>query len=114
MISRRLHKHPQQSGQAIVLIALGMIGLLAFAILAIDGGKYYDQRRTAQTAADSASLAGLYQYEHGGSANKDSDVLTAINIAAEKNGIPDPDSSPSDATNANVQAYWIASTGDYV
>src|SRR5437773_11782796 len=80
-----------RSGQAIVLIALGMIAFLSFAVLAIDGGKYYDQRRTAQNASDVASLAGLYKYEHGGTANKDSDVWAAVMTAAQKNGIPDSD-----------------------
>ena len=46
-----------ENGQAIVLIALSMIALLAFAGLAIDGGSVYSQRRHAQSAADSAALA---------------------------------------------------------
>src|SRR5215210_5473266 len=45
-------------GQAMVLIALCMLALVAFVGLAVDGGSLYLQRRTAQNAADGASLAG--------------------------------------------------------
>ncbi len=109
------HTRSSQSGQAIVLIALAMIVLLGFMVLAIDGGKYYDQRRIAQNASDAASLAGLYLYQHpGASGNKNNIVLAAINDAAEKNGVPDSNGSAGDATNSNVGAYWINSSGDYV
>src|SRR5512143_1756344 len=103
----RTGRRAGQSGQAIVLVALGMIGLLAFLVLAIDGGKYYDQRRTAQTAADAASLAGLYQYQHPApsTTSQDKDILAKIVDAAGRNGIPD-------ATN-NVLAFWIQSDGQY-
>jgi hypothetical protein len=47
-----------ERGQAIVLIALALIGLIAFAGLAIDGGMVYSDRRHAQNASDAGSLAG--------------------------------------------------------
>ena len=47
----------QEKGQAIVLFALAAIGLIAFAALAIDGGRVFSDRRHAQNAADSAALA---------------------------------------------------------
>ncbi|MBI3760598.1 MAG: hypothetical protein HY260_01870 [Chloroflexi bacterium] len=46
-----------EQGQAIVLLALAMIGLLAFSGLALDGGRVYNERRRAQNAADNAALA---------------------------------------------------------
>jgi Flp pilus assembly protein TadG len=122
-----------QSGQAIVLIALAMVALIAIIILAIDGGRYFDQRRRAQNAADMASLSGLYQAQHGGTAangdNLASDyyVVAQINHTAESNAIPDTDTTldpdvstatgssyAGDASNGNVKAYWINSAGDYV
>src|SRR5258708_20891317 len=71
MVTRRkdIHsiRHHRQEGQAIVLIAFAMIGLLAFMVLAIDGSKYFDQHRVAQNAADAASLAGVYYaYKNSG------------------------------------------------
>ncbi|GAP15653.1 putative Flp pilus-assembly TadE/G-like [Longilinea arvoryzae] len=47
-----------QRGQIIVLFALVLVGLLAFAGLAIDGAMVYSDRRANQSAADSASMAG--------------------------------------------------------
>lgn len=47
-----------ESGQAIVLLALAIIVLLAFTALAIDGGMAFSDRRHAQNASDASSLAG--------------------------------------------------------
>src|SRR5258708_8938186 len=45
-------------GQIMVMFALALVGLLAMVALVIDGGYLYVQRRTAQSAADAAALAG--------------------------------------------------------
>ena len=47
-----------ERGQAMVLMVLGVVVLLGFTALAIDGGRLYSDRRHAQSGADSASLAG--------------------------------------------------------
>ena len=47
-----------QRGQVIILFVLALVGLLAFAGLAIDGAMVYSDRRVAQSSADSAALAG--------------------------------------------------------
>jgi len=47
-----------EKGQAIILIALAILGLLAFTALAIDTGNSFADRRHAQLAADNAALAG--------------------------------------------------------
>ncbi len=51
-------KNTHESGQAVVLLVLAVVGLVAFTALAIDGGMVYSDRRQAQSAADAASLAG--------------------------------------------------------
>ena len=56
-----------QSGQALVLLALAFIILLASAGLAIDGGMVYTERRRAQNAADAAAMAGAFTILNGGS-----------------------------------------------
>ncbi len=50
--------YSSERGQALVLIVLGIIGLLGFAALAIDGGRVYIDRRTMQNASDTGSMAG--------------------------------------------------------
>ena len=47
-----------EKGQSVVLLAVAFVVLLGFTALAIDGGMVYADRRFAQNAADTASLAG--------------------------------------------------------
>jgi hypothetical protein len=47
-----------QSGQTLIQVALALVALLAFLMLAIDGGYLYAQRRHMQNAADAGALAG--------------------------------------------------------
>jgi hypothetical protein len=50
-----------ESGQAIVLLVISLVVLLGFTALAVDGGMVYSDRRHAQNAADTSSLAGAGQ-----------------------------------------------------
>ncbi|MEW6569318.1 MAG: pilus assembly protein TadG-related protein [Chloroflexota bacterium] len=56
---------PTERGQAIVLLALGFVILLASTGLAIDGGMVYTERRRAQNAADAAAMAGALAILNG-------------------------------------------------
>ena len=47
-------------GAFVVLVAASMILLMGIAALALDGGRMYDERRSAQNAADHASLAAAW------------------------------------------------------
>ena len=49
----------KQSGQALVIIALVITGMLLLLGVLIDGGLDYYARRQGQNAADSAALAGV-------------------------------------------------------
>jgi len=51
-----------EQGQTIVLLALCIVVLLAFAAFAIDTGVLYTARTSAQTVADAAALAGVYTF----------------------------------------------------
>jgi hypothetical protein len=54
-----------ERGSSALLIAFGLVVLLGFAALAIDGGMLYVERRFAQSAADSASLTGALALTQG-------------------------------------------------
>jgi hypothetical protein len=54
-----------QKGQALILIALGIVGLVGITALAIDGGNAFSERRRAQNAADTAALAGALAKSQG-------------------------------------------------
>ncbi len=55
--------HTKEAGQAIVLVALMMTGLVAVVGLVTDGGLVFSQRRDLQNAADAAALAGAMQID---------------------------------------------------
>jgi Tfp pilus assembly protein PilX len=46
-----------QRGQALIIIALALVGIVGMVALVVDGGHVFLDRRTAQNAADSAALA---------------------------------------------------------
>ena len=50
-----------EQGQIIILIVVAIVLLVFVAALVIDGGNVYLNRRAAQTAADAAALAGVYE-----------------------------------------------------
>ena len=104
------HPHENEHGQAIVILALAMIVLLAFAALAIDGGNAYVNRRRAQNGADAGALAGAHELiiSRSGTATN---IRAAINKAAEDNGMPDSDGVPGNAVNTYVQAYYTDASG---
>ncbi|NOY99750.1 MAG: hypothetical protein GXP40_11205 [Chloroflexi bacterium] len=53
-----IHKRSSEKGQAIVVLALGLVAMLGFTALALDGGMVYSDRRQAQSVSDASSLAG--------------------------------------------------------
>src|SRR5690349_7692360 len=52
----RIRSH--RSGQAIVIMALAMVGICGMLALAIDAGRLYFQRRLMQDAVDAGAIAG--------------------------------------------------------
>ncbi|MEO0596455.1 MAG: Tad domain-containing protein, partial [Chloroflexota bacterium] len=70
----------KQNGQAIVLVAITMVVLLAFTGLAIDGGGMFLLYRDAQNATDAATLTAAYAL------CTDGDPVTAGLRSAEQNG----------------------------
>lgn len=70
-----------ETGQVLILLALGIVGLLGFTSLAIDGSMIYAERRHAQNAADTSAMAAALA-----KINADPDwVNVALGVAA-KNG----------------------------
>ena len=55
------HRH-RQRGQVLVLVALGMVALIAMVGLVLDGGATFGQRRSEQRAADLSALAGANDF----------------------------------------------------
>src|SRR5689334_8472384 len=75
-----MKKTPFERGQALILIALAIVGLVGIAGLVIDGGRGFMDRRRAQNAADSAALASAYARIKG------EDMVGAALSSAAENG----------------------------
>jgi Flp pilus assembly protein TadG len=66
-----------EKGQALIIIALAGVAIFAFAALAIDGSRLFENKRHAQNAADTAALAGALAH-----ARNNNVTTTALNRAA--------------------------------
>ena len=55
-------RNPTQRGQALILIALAIVGLVGFTALAIDGSIIFSNHRHSQNASDTAAYAGALSY----------------------------------------------------
>ena len=101
---RSRRRNERQRGQALVIFALSLVGLLAMAGLVLDGGGAFAQRRAGQDASDLAAVAGasaylntLAQGQPQGQA-----VSTAIERAREvaaDNGFDDADANVTVSVN---------------
>lgn len=69
-----------ERGQALIVIALALVGLVGMAGLVIDGGNAFQDRQKAQNAADTAALASAHARITGG------DPVGAALAAAAENG----------------------------
>ncbi len=97
----------EERGQAIVLVAFAIVVLLAFAGLAVDGGRAYTARRQTQNAADGGvvaatrKLAEMISGCETGSVENDNIVAQALVDMARHNGVDhfSPD--------ANIEAWYV-------
>jgi len=76
-------KFNSEKGQALILITFGMIALIGFTALAVDGGRAFEEKRHAQNAADTAALAGALAYQRNGN------ITTTAQERATSNGYDD-------------------------
>lgn len=105
-----------ERGQAMVLVVFAIVGMLAIAGLAIDGGRLHAQRRQTQNAADAAAIAGARELLQirvdacGGSmpsANTIDDAVAQaiVNFAGQNDVV-------QDGTTGNIEAWYVKAVGD--
>ena len=75
-----MHIRPIKRGQALIVIALALAGLIGILGLVVDGGNAFLDRRKAQNAADAAALAGALARIRG------EDMVTTAFASAAQNG----------------------------
>ncbi len=93
-----------ERGQAIVILALAMIGLLGIVGLALDGGMLYWNQRRAQNGADAAAVAGttalvdaVITKGYACGTVSESAILAQVQKYATNNEVP----------NGQVEAYYL-------
>ncbi|HYN70220.1 MAG TPA: Ig-like domain-containing protein [Candidatus Eisenbacteria bacterium] len=104
-------RHAGERGQVVVLLALGLVAMLAMGGLLVDGGMVFAQHRQAQSAADTAALAAAEAATYG---SYGSMVGAAQGIAAA-NGFPKDltDCSGTDQPNQGVVVNRPPSSGPH-
>jgi len=88
-----------EKGQALILIAFGIIALLAITGLAVDASATYSNRQDAQNAADSAALSAALDL-----ANSKTSLSTDAQAAANTNGFINNTNGTTIAVNNPPQA----------
>ena len=82
--------HSDEAGQSVVIVALAFTLLLGFGGLAIDGGRYYAERRFLQSAVDAAALGCVAKLNAGGSQTLAEDqgktILRTYNLPGDPTG----------------------------
>ena len=73
-------RYPSERGQVLIIVVIAMFGLIGMTGLAVDGSRAYSDRRKAQNAADTASLAAALSYAR----NQDESLL--INVGLSRAG----------------------------
>lgn len=95
-----LRIHHDERGQTIILVALSIPLLLGFIGIATDVGLLFKDKRTLQTAADAAAIAGALHYKY-------TDWQTVAKNASKDNGYQDGSNGVS--VKVNDQPTWAAS-----
>lgn len=95
----------KEKGQALVLIALAAVGIIAFAALGIDGSRAFSDKRHAQNAADTAALAGALAY------SKLDDITQTAKDRAASNGYDDGEKSDVTVEIKDIPAGSIECPG---
>ncbi|MAT98786.1 MAG: hypothetical protein CL608_16710 [Anaerolineaceae bacterium] len=124
-IQQKKQGTPYEKGQSIVLIALMMVGIIAFVGIAIDVGFIFARGSQLQSAIDSAALAGVVELSDWSLANTGSEAdartksgqfLNANNMpvsvttSINNSGNIHVEKTPLGATEYSVTATWPVET----
>jgi Flp pilus assembly protein TadG len=92
----------REAGQAIILIVVAFIGLLAAVGIVVDLGRYLVLQAQLRRAADAAALAGAAQFRLAGSTTTDAVVYDKVNKATRTSLIVHGVATPTLASGVSV------------
>jgi uncharacterized membrane protein len=102
-----------ESGQALYLLVIGIVSLIGFTALAIDGGRLYSERRTVQGVSDTTAFTGAVFVAHAIEVTETvkNNAIQAANEIAIENGYDDADANVT-VTTAIVKDghYYVVTT----
>ena len=98
-----------ERGQSVVIVALGFTLLLGFGGLAIDGGRYYAERRFLQSAVDASALACVSKLNAGGTLTQAEDQAKTILRTYNLPG--DPTGTGVIVSDAPLYSTWFNASG---
>ena len=105
--------HGSEIGQVLILLTFGIITLLGFTALAIDGGRVYSERRHAQGIADTSSLTGALYIAQQKGAITSSILDSATNSAlfrANSNGYSSDGQTTVDVSITREGSFYFVRT----
>lgn len=108
---RRLRERDPQRGQVLVIVAVGLVVIVAMVGLVIDGGYAWGKQRETQNGADAAAEAGavVLMQRLATVPKTDLDVHNAVLAAGDANRI-----DPPDAWYTNISGSLLNSSGTIV
>ena len=96
-----------ERGQALIVLAFALLALVAFAGLAIDGGRLYAGRRQTQNAADASALAGARELAEFISTCASADVANDNRVAAAIVEMAGYNGLDHFSPDANIEAWYV-------
>jgi len=99
-----------EKGQVAIVFVLGIVALMGFVALAVDGGMIFMGRRRAQTVADAAAMAASQQLANGGTAEEAENAAKNIIIS---NGFADQSTIDAMVTIAIQDGLTTPEGDDY-
>jgi hypothetical protein len=127
-VSEHATSRKAESGQVLVIVAVGLVALLAMVGLVVDGGYAWGKQRDTQNASDASAEAGaVVMAERLAGINRtDAQVWAAVQTTGDANGLP-PAGAPAvdptkechngqapDGDKPGVCAYYTNISGDLV
>ena len=97
----------REPGQALIILAVALLALIAFAGLAIDGGRFYAERRRTQNAADAVALAGARELAEFISTCASADTVNDNRIAAAMVDMARYNGIDHFSPNGHIEAWYV-------
>jgi len=93
----RMKSFNSQKGQALILIVFGIVALIGFTALAVDGGRVFSDRRHMQNTADTSVMAAAMKYirSNNDKSAAENEALTRANSNFQNRNIADPNNPPT-------------------